>query len=76
MRSGIGRNAAATLAFGVAAAHLAGCGGGNDNAAQGGNEPANPVTPRGWELVWSDEFGGSALDPAKWNIQTATLPTW
>ena len=81
MRSGIGRNAAATLAFGVAAAHLAGCGGGNDNAAQGGNEPANPVTPRGWELVWSDEFGGSALDPAKWNIQTGDgtaegIPGW
>lgn len=69
------------LAFGVAVAQLAGCGGGNDDSAQGGNEPANPVTPRGWELVWSDEFGGSALDTAKWNIQTGDgtaegIPGW
>lgn len=35
----------------------------------------------GWELVWSDEFDGAALDVAKWNIQTGDgtaegIPGW
>ncbi|MCY3966145.1 MAG: family 16 glycosylhydrolase [Acidobacteria bacterium] len=35
----------------------------------------------GWELVWSDEFDGAALDAAKWNIQTGDgtaegIPGW
>ena len=74
-------------ALGGAAALLAagcvttGCGGGNTNAAHGGNEPENPVTERGWELVWADEFSGNALDAAKWNIQTGDgtaegIPGW
>ena len=80
MRSAIGRKAVAALAWG-ATLGLTGCGGGNDNSAIGGNEPANPVTPRGWELVWSDEFSGSALDSGKWNIQTGDgtaegIPGW
>jgi hypothetical protein len=30
--------------------------------------PANTETPElsGWELIWSDEFGGSKLDLSKW----------
>ena len=43
----------------AAAAALAGCGGGNTDSAEGGsNEPTTPLTPKGWELVWSDEFDG------------------
>jgi beta-glucanase (GH16 family) len=39
------------------------------------NEPAGPATgaPKGWRLVWSDEFNqpdGSAPDPAKWGYDT------
>ncbi|MCY3971721.1 MAG: glycoside hydrolase family 16 protein [Acidobacteria bacterium] len=35
----------------------------------------------GWELVWSDEFDGAALDASKWNIQTGDgtaegIPGW
>ncbi|MCY4094910.1 MAG: family 16 glycosylhydrolase [Gammaproteobacteria bacterium] len=60
---------------------LIGCGGGNTDPAQGGNEPLNPLTPRGWELVWSDEFDGTSLDSSKWNIQTGDgtaegIPGW
>jgi beta-glucanase (GH16 family) len=32
-------------------------------------EPAQPLAPRegaGWELVWADEFDGTALDRSKW----------
>ena len=28
--------------------------------------PQQPATHSGWELVWSDEFDGTRLDPAKW----------
>jgi beta-glucanase (GH16 family) len=28
--------------------------------------------PKGWNLVWSDEFNGSGLDPAKWSYQLGT----
>ena len=73
--------ATAALACVAAVFPLVGCGGGNDNSAIGGNEPANPVTPRGWELVWSDEFSGNALDGGKWNIQLGDgtaegIPGW
>ena len=75
------RNTMAALALGAAAAFLTGCGGGNTDAAQGGNEPQNPVVERGWELVWADEFSGSALNTANWNIQTGDgtaegIPGW
>ena len=49
---------------------LIGCSGGNTDPAEGGNEPVNVLTPKGWELTWSDEFDGSSLDASKWNIQT------
>ena len=60
---------------------LIACGGGNTDSAEGGNQPQNPLTPKGWELVWSDEFEGSALDTAKWNIQLGDgsaegIPGW
>ena len=59
---------------------LSGCGG-NSDSAEGGNQPTEPLTPRGWELVWSDEFDGNALDSSKWNIQTGDgtaegIPGW
>ena len=81
MMSAMGRKVAAALVCGAAVSHMAGCGGGNDNSAIGGNAPANPVTPRGWELVWSDEFNGAGLDGGKWNIQTGDgtaegIPGW
>lgn len=64
-----------------AAALVGGCGGGNTDPAEGGNQPSNPLPPRGWELVWSDEFDGDALDAAKWNFQTGDgtaegIPGW
>lgn len=59
---------------------IAGCGG-NTDSAEGGNQPTVPLTPRGWELVWADEFDGSALDASNWNIQTGDgsaegIPGW
>ena len=65
----------------LAMSALVGCGGGNTDSAEGGNQPTNVLTPKGWELVWSDEFGGSSLDTAKWNIQTGDgtaegIPGW
>jgi len=29
---------------------------------------AAETTPAGWKLAWSDEFEGSAIDPAKWDF--------
>jgi beta-glucanase (GH16 family) len=29
--------------------------------------------PPAWELVWSDEFNGTAVDPAKWHVENAFL---
>ena len=65
----------------LAATVLAACGGGNTDSAEGGNQPTEVLTPKGWELVWSDEFNGSSLDGAKWNIQTGDgtaegIPGW
>ena len=31
---------------------------------------APPPAPGGWDLVWSDEFDGSQIDPAKWGFET------
>ena len=64
----------------VATFVLVACSGGNDDPAEGGNQPSVPLTPKGWNLVWSDEFGG-ALDTSKWNIQTGDgtaegIPGW
>ena len=60
---------------------LTACGGGNTDPAEGVNTPTTPLTPKGWELAWSDEFDGGALDAAKWNIQTGDgtaegIPGW
>lgn len=60
---------------------LVACSGGNDNLAQGGNQPTELLTPKGWNLVWFDEFDGSSLDTSKWNIQTGDgtaegIPGW
>ena len=60
---------------------LIACSGGNDDSAQGGNQPTEPLIPKGWNLVWSDEFNGSSLDTSKWNIQTGDgtaegIPGW
>jgi len=69
----------------VMALSLVGCGGGgggsNSDPAEGGNTPTEPVTERGWELVWSDEFEGTALDSSKWNVQLGDgtaegIPGW
>lgn len=69
--------ATALLAFCI----LAACSGGNTDSAEGGNQPTNVLTPKGWELVWSDEFDAGALDGSKWNIQTGDgtaegIPGW
>ena len=65
----------------AAAAFLVGCSGGNTDSAEGGNEPTNVLPPKGWQLVWSDEFEGGSLDAAKWNVQTGDgsaegIPGW
>ena len=65
----------------LAAFFLVACGGGNTDSAQGGNEPTNVLVPKGWQLVWSDEFDDTSLDAAKWNIQTGDgtaegIPGW
>lgn len=41
-----------------------GCGSGGGSQAQ----PVELDVPRGWELVWSDEFGGDTIDPANWTF--------
>jgi len=60
---------------------LVACSGGNTDSAEGGNQPTEPLTPKGWELVWADDFDGSSLDGSKWNIQTGDgtaegIPGW
>lgn len=39
-------------------------------AVAGSPDPALPAPPAGceWRLAWADEFGGTALDPAKWEV--------
>ena len=50
-----------------------------DSSASGGslvkfgNANISPPTSTEWQLEWSDEFNGSAVDETKWNIQTGTL---
>ncbi|MCY4655671.1 MAG: family 16 glycosylhydrolase, partial [Gammaproteobacteria bacterium] len=57
------------------------CSGGNDDLAEGGNQPTEPQVPKGWQLAWSDEFSGSSLSSSNWNIQTGDgsaegIPGW
>ena len=66
----------------AAAVVLHGCSGGNGGAAPSSTSPpANPVAPRSWDLVWSDEFDGGAVDEANWNFQLGDgtaegIPGW
>lgn len=39
--------------------------------ASGGSCAEPP--PAGWTLVWSDEFDGTEIDPARWRIEDAAL---
>ena len=77
-----GCNAITTLSMALlAASTLVACSGGNTDSAEGGNEPTNVLTPKGWELVWADEFDGTSLNGANWNIQTGDgtaegIPGW
>ncbi len=32
-----------------------------------------PTTPVSYTLVWADEFNGTAVDPASWNMETGSL---
>ena len=64
----------------LAALPLAGCGGGSHSAEGDARATGTPASG-GWELVWSDEFDGTALDAAKWNVQTGDgtaegIPGW
>lgn len=48
---------------------LAGCGGEERAAPPVVIVAPTPVATSGnWQLVWSDEFSGSAVDPARWNL--------
>ena len=60
--------ASALAAVLVAAALVAGSLSGCDNSVEQ-VIPDPEATPEGWELVWSDEFDGSALDDSKWTVQ-------
>ena len=60
---------------------LVGCSGGNTDSAEGGNEPTVVLEPRGWQLIWADEFDGDSLDASKWNVQLGDgtaegIPGW
>ena len=81
MRRAASTASATGAALLVAAMALVGCSGGNTDSAEGGNLPTNVLTPKGWELVWSDEFDGSSLDGAEWNTHTGDgtaegIPGW
>ena len=81
MLNRVQRQFGAWLLVTLATLVLSACGGGNTDPAEGGNQPTEPLTPRGWELVWSDEFEGNALNASKWNIQlgdgtTEGIPGW
>ncbi len=50
-------------------------------SGEDGNRPTGTPPSEGWELVWSDEFNGAALDTSRWNIQTGDgtpegIPGW
>lgn len=54
----------------LAAALIAGCGGGG--AAEPESASGDPVAPADtvWTLVWHDEFDGTDLDATRWSVQT------
>ena len=47
---------------------LSACGGGSADSPV--IEPFYPEASAEWQLVWSDEFDGSALDSGNWEVQT------
>ncbi|OWR27103.1 licheninase [Saccharibacillus sp. O23] len=60
--------------------------GGNGSSNPGGTTPSVPGTPSGekpvpsttipdeqWQMVWNDEFDGSAVDASKWTVQDTEL---
>ena len=59
MRRPASTASAAGVALLVTAMALVGCSGGNTDSAEGGNQPTNVLTPNGWELVWSDDYGAT-----------------
>ncbi len=59
---------ASRLAAAIAVTTLVGCGGSATTKSDFTKvDPAQPVSD--WEMVWSDEFDGSAVDTAKWNYE-------
>ncbi|WP_409425718.1 family 16 glycosylhydrolase [Pseudoalteromonas sp. RW-H-Ap-1] len=58
----------ARLLAAISLASLAGCGG--DSATKSNFEKVDPAQPvSDWQMVWSDEFDGSAIDTNKWNFE-------
>src|SRR5690606_4276942 len=67
------------LVSGVTLLSLAmiGCGSSSDNnssrssasssSVASSSSSSSSVDNNGWTLIWSDEFDGDAIDPAKWN---------
>ena len=37
--------------------------------------PASLCAAAGWKQVWGDDFGGSAVDPAKWDVRATNKGT-
>ena len=60
-----------TIAALLAPLALAACG--SDDADSGNPGPVTSVPAPAWQLVWADEFNGSALDTARW---TALHDCW
>lgn len=59
---------ASRLAAAIAITTLVGCGGSATTKSDFTKvDPAQPVSD--WEMVWNDEFDGSAVDTAKWNFE-------
>jgi len=58
----------ARLLAAISLASLAGCGGDSATTSNFENiDASEPVSD--WQLVWSDEFDGSAIDTNKWNFE-------
>lgn len=71
-----------TLLVAVAIIAISGCSSGNDNSAKGGDlENPPPPNAADYQLVWSDDFDGSSLNAANWDVQTGNgdaygVPGW
>jgi beta-glucanase (GH16 family) len=61
-------NLAALVGAGLLMSTLSGCGGGAETRSDFDNvDVTQPVTD--WQLVWSDEFDGAAINTNKWNYE-------